>query len=223
MDLTKSYEFYQPEKCKGEKWIIGCGAIGSTIAENLVRLGHTDIVLCDFDTVEEKNIANQMFRSVDINKPKVEALKEILCEVNPELEKTIRLEPEGYTDQKLSGYIFLAVDSIKTRREIVESLKINMSVKGIFDFRMRLTDAQHYAADWNDLEMRDNLLESMNFTDEEAIADTPVSACNQMLSVAPTIRTICAFGISNFMNFAQGKGIKKLILIDAFNYTIDAF
>jgi hypothetical protein len=43
------------------------------------------------------------------------------------------------------------------------------------------------------------------------------------LSVVPTVRTICAYGVSNFINFVKGSGIKKLILADAFNYGVDAF
>lgn len=33
MDLSKSYEFFKPEMCRERIHIIGCGAIGSTVAE----------------------------------------------------------------------------------------------------------------------------------------------------------------------------------------------
>ena len=41
MDLSKSYEFFQPEKYDGRIHIIGCGSVGSTLAENLARCGVT--------------------------------------------------------------------------------------------------------------------------------------------------------------------------------------
>lgn len=63
MDLSKSYDFFQPEKDPTRVHIIGCGSVGSAIAENLVRCGVTRLSLWDFDTVEPKNIANQMFRA----------------------------------------------------------------------------------------------------------------------------------------------------------------
>ena len=66
MDLSKSYEFFKPDMLESRVHIIGCGAIGSTVAENLVRFGITKITLYDFDTVEAHNIANQMFRHTDI-------------------------------------------------------------------------------------------------------------------------------------------------------------
>ena len=85
MDLSKSYEFFKPEMCGERLHIIGCGAIGSTVAENLVRFGLTNITLYDFDTVERHNIANQMFKETDIGKLKTEALAEYLCDINPDV------------------------------------------------------------------------------------------------------------------------------------------
>lgn len=223
MDLVKSYDFFQPESCKERLHIIGCGAIGSTVAENLVRFGLTNITLYDFDYVEPRNIANQMFRHIDIGKPKVVALADILCDINPELKKTIKIVEKGYVNQKLSGYVFLCVDNIDLRREIAGVCKDNPYIKAMFDFRMRLTDAQHYAADWRDKKMVENFLNSMAFSHEEAKAETPVSACNIVLSVVPTVRDIVARGVFNFINFAKGKGINKFIQIDMENPTVDAF
>ena len=223
MNLNKSYEFFQPENCMERLHIVGCGAVGSTVAELLVRFGLTNISLYDFDTVEAHNIANQMYRHGDIGQLKVDALKNILTEINPDAESGIKVFSNGYGNQRLSGYVFLCLDNIDTRREITQKCVGNQYIKAIFDFRIRLTDAQHYSADWSDYDMRQNLLNSMNFTHEEALVATPQSACNMVLSVAPTVRSICAAGVSNFVNFTKGNGLKKLILIDAFNYSIDVF
>lgn len=223
MNLSKSYEFFQPEMCKERIHIIGCGAIGSTVAENLVRFGLTNITLYDFDYVEPHNIANQMFRQTDIGKLKIEALADMLCEINPDIKKDIKLVDKGYVNQKLSGYVFLCVDNIDLRREIASKCKGNTFVKAMFDFRMRLTDAQHYAADWSNRKMVEDFLNSMAFSHDEAKAETPVSACNITLSVVPTVRAIVAYGVSNFINFAKGGSIRKLILMDAFGHTVDAF
>ena len=51
MDLSKSYEYFQPEKVDARIHIVGCGSVGATIAENLVRLGLTNIALWDMDVV----------------------------------------------------------------------------------------------------------------------------------------------------------------------------
>ena len=223
MDLSKSYEYFQPEKDDSRIHIIGCGSVGSTVAENLARCGITKMTLWDFDKVESHNLANQIFRQQDIGKAKVEALKDILSDINPEINKDVELMPEGWQGKIISGYIFLCVDNIELRKTIVEKHFDSPYVKAVFDFRTRLEDAQHYAADWSDYKMKKDLLNSMNFTHEEAKEETPVSACNVTLSVCPTVRIICAYGVSNFMNFWNGKPIKKLILADAFNFMLDAF
>ena len=222
MDLSKSYEFFKPDMLESRVHIIGCGAIGSTVAENLVRFGITKITLYDFDTVEAHNIANQMFRHTDIGKLKIDALAEYLTEINPECAADLKLVKEGWTGQRLSGYVFLCVDNIDLRREIATACKENTFVKGMFDFRMRLTDAQHYAADWSDQKMVETFIKSMAFSHDEAKEATPVSACNITMSVVPTVREVVALGVSNFINFVKGGPLKKMILIDAFAFDVVA-
>lgn len=223
MNLSKSYEFFQPEMVNAPVHIIGCGSVGSTVAENLVRCGVTRLVLWDFDKVESHNIANQMFREQDVGKLKVDALKDILVEINPDLEGRIDTKPDGWKGKILSGFIFLAVDSIELRREIVEKHINNVYVKAVFDFRTLLEGAQHYAADWSDYKSRQNLLKTMQFTHAEAAEETPVSACGVTLGVATTVRLISALGVNNFINFVKGAGLKKMVMIDGFNFSFDAF
>ena len=175
LNITKSYDFFKPEEVKERIHIIGCGSVGSTVAELLVRFGLTRITLYDFDIVEPKNLANQMYRQEHIGMTKVEALTNMLHEINPEVKGNIETV-SGYVEQKLSGYVFLCVDNINMRREIAKSNKDNMYIKAMFDFRTRLTDAQHYAANWGDMKMVDDFINSMNFSHEEAAAETPVSA-----------------------------------------------
>lgn len=224
MDLSKGYEFFNPAKCDRMRiHIIGCGSVGSTLAVSLARLGLTKISLYDFDVVEAHNLANQMFTTEDIGKPKTTAVAEMLHKINPDIDKDLKVFDEGYSNQRLGGYVFLCVDSIELRRRIVKENAANMNIKAVFDFRTRLTDAQHYAADWANPQMQDSLLRSMEFTEEEAKAATPVSACNVALSVAGTIWTIVSFGVSNFINFVNKGVLKKIILVDAFNFAIDTY
>ena len=223
LNLSKSYDFFKPEDCKERIHIIGCGSVGSTVAELLARFGLTKLTLYDFDVVEPKNLANQMFRQEHIGICKVHAFATMLCEINPEIKNIIKMETAGYTGQKLSGFVFLCVDNIELRREIAVANKNNQYIKAMFDFRTRLTDAQSYAADWSDIKMVDDFIKSMDFTHEEAAKETPVSACNVTLSVAPTVRMICSLGVANFVNFIKGEKLKKLILIDAFRFVLDAF
>lgn len=220
MNLNKSREFFDPDKFEEHIHIIGCGAVGSTIAENLARLGIKELTLWDFDDVEEHNIANQMFFQNQINKPKMDAVEEICKMINPE----ISIKKKGiYTDEILSGYLFICPDSIKVRRTILEKNLGNPNILGVFDGRMRLTDAQHFASVWSTLEKRKALLDTMDFTDEEAKASTPISACGTTLSVNFTVRCLVSLMVANFIKFVLTGELQKMITIDLSSFVIDSF
>lgn len=205
---------------KGRVHIIGCGSVGSTVAELLARFGIEDFVLYDFDVVEPHNVVNQMFTSKHLHRPKTECLSEILWDINPEIK--IRIEPEGWKDQPLDGYVFLAVDNIELRKEIAEKNKYNAYVLAMFDFRTGLTDAQHFAADWGDMKSKKAFISTMNFTHEEAKVTTQMSACQVSMCVAPTVRMVANVGVANFINFVNGQHLYKQIPMDAFSFTLDA-
>lgn len=220
MNLNKSRTFFDPDKFDANIHIIGCGAVGSTVAENLARLGIKELILWDFDDVEEHNIANQMFFVNQINKSKMDAVEEICKMVNPE----ISIKKKGiYTDEILSGYLFICPDSIKVRRTILETNLGNPNILGVFEGRMRLTDAQHFASDWSTLDKKRALLNTMNFTDDEAAADTPVSACGTTLSVNFTVRCLVSLMVANFVKFILTGELQKMITLDLSTFVIDSF
>lgn len=223
MDLSKSYEYFQPETVEDRIHIVGCGSVGSTLAENMARVGLTKFTLWDFDEVEPHNIVNQMFTQKHIGKPKVEALKDIILSINPEAADDIQIEPKGWKGKMLSGYIFLAVDNIELRKEIVERHFDSPYVKAVFDFRTLLESGQHYAADWTDQNMKNILLSTMQFTHAEAQEETPVSACGVVLGVNTTVRMICEWGVNNFINFVKGRGIWRMVNCDGFHGVVDCF
>ena len=220
MNLNKSRTFFDPDRFDENIHIIGCGAVGSTVAENLARLGIKELILWDFDDVEEHNIANQMFFVNQINKPKIDAVEEICKMINPE----ISIKKKGiYTDEILSGYLFICPDSIKVRRTILETNLGNPNILGVFEGRMRLTDAQHFASSWSTLDKKKALLNTMNFTDDEAAADTPVSACGTALSVNFTVRCLVSLMVANFVKFILTGELQKMITLDLSTFVIDAF
>ncbi|MBR1525541.1 MAG: ThiF family adenylyltransferase [Prevotella sp.] len=223
MDLSKSYDFFQPDKDDARIHIVGCGSVGSTIAENLARCGVTKMTLWDFDTVEPRNICNQMFRQQDVGRLKVEALKDILMDINPDVADELELKPDGWKGKLMSGYVFLCVDNIELRREIVEKHMDSPYVKAMFDVRTMLTGAQHYAADWSNYKMKQDLLKSMQFSHEEAAEETPVSACGVVLGIVTTVRLICGMCVNNFIRFVKEEGLWKFVQIDGFTGILDCF
>jgi len=63
--------------------IIGCGGLGSNIANILIRTGYKKIILVDYDKVEFRNLNRQQYTFSDIGKEKVYILKENLLKINP--------------------------------------------------------------------------------------------------------------------------------------------
>lgn len=221
MNLNKSRDYFNPSNVNGRVHIVGCGSVGSALAENLARCGVSRFTLWDFDKVEAHNIVNQMFTDSQIGMPKVEALRDIILQINPDAD--VKLKSAGWNGELMSGYIFLAVDNIDIRRQIVELHMKSPAVKAMFDFRTSLESAQHYAADWGNGEMKENLLATMQFSHEEAMEETPVSACGVTLGVATTVRLVCALGTNNFINFVNGKNIWKFVFVDGFHGVLECF
>jgi adenylyltransferase/sulfurtransferase len=82
----------QQRLAAGGALIVGCGALGSHVAELLVRCGVGEVRLADRDFVEESNLHRQsLFREADAERglPKAIAAADRLREINSQ----IRIEP----------------------------------------------------------------------------------------------------------------------------------
>jgi molybdopterin/thiamine biosynthesis adenylyltransferase len=58
--------------------ICGAGTLGSNLVENLARIGFNSLKVIDFDTVEKKNIGNQIYGNCEVGYIKVKALAELM-------------------------------------------------------------------------------------------------------------------------------------------------
>ena len=74
---------------------------------------------------------------------KTHATLAMMVDINLDSMHHTTLHSEGWTDEVINGYVFLCVDNIDLRRKIVETNQHNPNCIAFFDFRMRLTDAQH--------------------------------------------------------------------------------
>lgn len=217
----KSQEFFDPKKVCGPIHIVGCGAIGGAVAEYLCRLGVAELHLWDMDAVSAHNLGNQVYRDKDITEHKTVALRNILKEINPDI--TIFQHDKITVGSTIAGYIFLCIDNIDVRRELCTKWKMNPNIKFITDARMRLTDGVIYSANWYLSDAKDNLINSMQFTHDEALAETPVSACGLVLSVICTPRALSALMVANWIKFINLKEYNRFIQFDAYKPFIDSY
>lgn len=63
--------------------IAGAGGLGSNCAVCLARAGVGKLVIADFDVVEESNLSRQYYFSDQTGRPKVLALQDNICRINP--------------------------------------------------------------------------------------------------------------------------------------------
>ena len=64
--------------------VVGCGAVGSFAIEALARSGLGNLILVDFDKVEESNINRQLFAmDSSLGKFKTEVAKQRIADINP--------------------------------------------------------------------------------------------------------------------------------------------
>lgn len=106
--------------------IAGAGGLGSNCAVLLTRTGIGHLVIVDHDIVSVSNLNRQQYLPSHIGMPKVEALKEILLNINPGLKLTIYqqyMNPNNIlTLFKECQFVIEAVDNAITKKMLVETL-----------------------------------------------------------------------------------------------------
>ena len=124
--------------------ILGCGAIGSSAALQLVRMGAEEFLLYDFDKVSVENIGVSQYTIYDIHLPKVKALSRHMKSINPKANITAmanRFDVFEYTGKE-KNVMILAFDNMDSRKTAVENaLKSKHKPWLLIDGRM---GAEHY-------------------------------------------------------------------------------
>lgn len=109
--------------------IIGCGGVGSPLAELLVRGGFLNIVLIDFDKIDETNLNRQIYFEQDLGKIKSFALKEHLLKIDKNAK--IQVFEEKISEKNISkvctgsDLIVDATDNFKIRKIINDYAQTN--------------------------------------------------------------------------------------------------
>lgn len=200
LSTLRHQEIFDPREHDTGITLVGAGAIGSRVFATLVELGLTKIRVFDPDRVEEHNLANQLFIQEDVGTTKVTGLyrwaqrklghdpyddTHVVC---------MRLLPKD--SNLLDGTVFLLVDSLETRRQLVEALPTPcFDIPRVIDTRMAATHGVIYTFNPSIPEQRAQYLETLG-SDEDA----EVSACGSPFSVAPTAALIANLAVWQFIN-----------------------
>ena len=134
MDFTRQLDFIKPDQLSVPITVIGLGGIGSYAVPVLAKMGCSNITGYEVQTVEDLNLPNQFFRLSDVDRPKSEALGEIVKDFSG---IDLNIRPVLYTGQEpLSGIVISAVHDMATRQIIWDSVKFKPQVRLYIDGRM---------------------------------------------------------------------------------------
>ena len=175
--------------------ILGCGAIGSAAATQLVRMGATNFCLYDNDEVDTGNVGVSQYTLYDVGHAKVDMLKSKIHDVNDLAEITC-------VDEMFANYVFmndndiivLGFDSMKSRLDAVKALGKWKYTKpyAIIDGRMGAEHYQQYVLLKPTLEAYKQIWYSDEEGSEEPCNMKATSYCSNMSGsfIANAIRKI---------------------------------
>ena len=105
--------------------VAGAGGLGSNAALMLTRCGVGHLLLVDDDVVDASNLNRQQYWPRHVGQPKVRALAEILCALNPDLDvdaRVLRLTRSNMTETLACCPCWVeAMDSSEDKSLFVES------------------------------------------------------------------------------------------------------
>ena len=161
--------------------IVGCGAIGSSVAMQLVRLGADNFYLYDFDKVEIPNIGVSQYNEQDVGLPKVRALINHMKRVNVMIKVECIIDRFTTYEGSKECILILGLDSMKARRDIVKMLvKCPHKPKIVIDGRMGAEHYQQYIYNNITMSQYDKNWYSDDESDPEPCTRKATSYCSNM-------------------------------------------
>jgi len=191
--------------------IIGLGAIGSTCAVWLGKMGCVGLTCYDPDVIQDHNWSNQMYRDGDIGSLKALALMDVMEQFGGHTPNAIA---QWYVDQPLSEVVISAVDSMESRMTIWRSVRERADVRLLLDARMGLETLVVYA-------VRPQVREDRVVYSQSLVPD------DQTLQEPCTARTVCytplmaASIVCNFVKrFVNDEDMPRRVILDLATFTL---
>lgn len=174
----------------------------------LSKSGMLHVTLWDSDSVESHNIPNQAFGVGMVGQNKAEAMAEI---VKRDTDLDYQAKPH-WNNETLRGVVFSCVDSMKVRKQILESMN-----KGIFiEVRMGVYHGQVFSIDtsieedrkfWHDHYVSDDLVEEK-------------SACGTSLTIGNTANLLSSIAGWQLIKHMNNEKLTRCLTACVKPYTI---
>ena len=175
--------------------ILGCGAIGSSAALQLARMGAEEFALYDMDKVDTANIGVSQYTQDDVGHPKVTCLKYHILDISTSIEVTcLNNIFENYIYLDDNDIIILGFDSMDVRLQAVKALSHYKHSKPflLIDGRMGAEHYQQYTFVAPSIKKYEKSWYSDDEGSEEACNRKATSYCSNMAGsfIANTIRKV---------------------------------
>lgn len=193
----------------------GTGGIGSWVAMFLGRIGHT-LYLFDNDTIDETNMAGQLYRVKQIGKNKAEATKENIFDFSEN--KNVECFSLFDNESPTTPIMFSCFDNMKARKLMFEKWKSQEDREIFIDGRMLAEDGMVFLV----TKGREELYESQLFDDSE-VEDAPCSF-KATSHCGAIIGSLMTSGLNNYMsNVKLGDDIRNLPFKTTFELSLFNF
>ena len=125
--------------------VFGLGGVGGTALEALARTGFQHFVIIDFDKVDPSNLNRQiLYTSKDIGREKVEAAKERLLAINPEVDvKVFKGKAQEFDFNQKLDFVVDAIDDVEGKLYILQKCKEN-NIQTIMYYAATLQTCKFY-------------------------------------------------------------------------------
>lgn len=194
MNFSRQMELFDAENNNEHVVVVGAGATGGWVDLCLAKLGIKSLTIIDDDIIELHNIPNQFYSKDQVNMFKVAATKDNLenfgsRETNIFTSGNRLTKDNILTELFYNNAVFCLVDSMKSRKEIFETLlehrKVNTSKNNLpklwIETRMGLTGYRIYLIDLENEYQVEEYRKTL-YSDDEA----EVSACGASQSIITT-------------------------------------
>jgi hypothetical protein len=203
------------DKLEDPALVIGAGAIGSKVVIELVKLGCTNITIVDYDIVENHNISNQYFAQSDIGIAKAEAIKQEALRHNTSANIIAKICEFDYEDRYPYKYVFICVDDMDVRRELMKKYSRSKTTKFIVEARMSYDMFFIYTV--TNIDIYKKWLNVSKYSNEDTSEE---SACGSKISLGATSSLCAGFMLHSFINFLNEKPVEWSLTVITYPFEI---
>jgi len=225
INIMRHESVFDPSAYPYPVHVIGAGATGSRVFASLVELGVPQINVYDSDSIEDHNLANQIYMADDVGHAKVEGcLKHYknklgVSTVPPGIKFHNRRVTESFIQNGYlaGGIVFIMTDTMASRRSIFNAIRkrcldstgnpnnrtggVAMTTSNLLVIETRMGSTHGSVFTVNPFNAVSSNQWLSTLVDDEDLDSIELSPCGTTLSVGTTASLIANYAVWQMMQF----------------------